>query len=233
MKPSSFNTLVLAALLALVATLGAAYFLDERQARNANPPLTPPPSPRIYMSATERAPPAAEIQGAARRSDQLALEIERALVSRDPQQRETAFNVLLPELIQLEPERVVTMVARQEPGEARDLLRDEVARQWITRERDAAIAWMKSLEDEADRRASATIATRTLAASQPAQAIYVADQFGIGRDDGSLEHMVQIWATENLDEAMRWLETQPDDSRTAPLRARIEQVAQARNVAGE
>ena len=40
----------------------------------------------------------------------------------------------------------------------------------------------------------------------PAQAIAVADQFGIGRDDGSLEHMVQIWATENPDEAMQWLD---------------------------
>ncbi|MET0534380.1 MAG: hypothetical protein ABW171_09165 [Steroidobacter sp.] len=158
------------------------------------------------------------------RNRQLVLAIERALVSRDSQHRETAFNVVLPELLREEPDRVSAMVARQEPGEARDALRDEVARQWITKDRDAAIEWMKSLE-QTDRTASATIAMRTLAAIEPAQAIAVADQFGIGRDDGSLEHMVQIWATEKPDEAMRWIESQPpDEPRTAQLRARIEHV---------
>lgn len=112
------------------------------------------------------------------------------------------------------------MVARQESGEARDALRDEVARQWITKDRDAAVEWMNSLE-QADRTASATIATRTLAATDPAQAIAVADQFDVGRDDGSLEHMVQIWATDKPDEAMRWIEAQPPGPRTEQLRARI------------
>jgi hypothetical protein len=62
---------------------------------------------------------------------------------------------------------------------------------------------------------------RTLAATSPAQAIAVADQFGVGRDDGSLEHIVQIWAVERPDEAMRWIEAQPPGERTAQLRARI------------
>ncbi len=150
--------------------------------------------------------------------------IERALVSRDLQQRETAFNAVLPELLRGEPNRLITMVTRQEPGEARDALRDEVARQWITLDRTPAIEWMNSLE-QAERTASAKIATRALAARDPAQAIAVADHFGIGRDDGSLEHMVQIWATAKPEEALRWLEAQPpDDPRTAQLRARIEQV---------
>jgi hypothetical protein len=67
------------------------------------------------------------------------------------------------------------------------------------------------------------IATRTLAAIDPAQAIAVADRFDVGHDDGSLEYMVQIWAAEKPDEAMRWIEGQPpDEPRTAQLRARIE-----------
>jgi hypothetical protein len=38
------------------------------------------------------------------------------------------------------------------------------------------------------------------------------------------KHVVQIWATEDPDEAMRWIEKQPPgDTRTAQLRARIEQ----------
>jgi hypothetical protein len=70
------------------------------------------------------------------------------------------------------------------------------------------------------------MAMRTLAATAPAEAIEVADEFGIGRNDGSLEHLVQIWATEKPHEAMRWLEAQPaGDPRTLQLRARIESVA--------
>src|SRR5688572_17146853 len=49
--------------------------------------------------------------------EQLAAEIERALVSADPQQRETAFSSLLPQLLQEQPGSVVAMVARQAPGE--------------------------------------------------------------------------------------------------------------------
>lgn len=215
-------TVSLAALIAVLTAVSATHFsgstrdVDELRPQSAASSDSPtmPSAP----SANEIAPVAHE------RNRQLALAIERALVSRDSQHRETAFNFVLPELLREEPQRVIAMVSRQEPGEARDALRDEVARQWITQDRDAAIDWMNSLEP-ADRMASAAIATRTLAASNPALAIAVADQFGVGRDDGSLEHMVQIWAAEKPDEALRWIEEQPPgEPRTAQLRARIEHV---------
>ena len=217
-------TVSLAALIAVLTAVSAARFAVRP---DADEPYSAAPLPAPVHSSHSRtlqsAPSASEIALAAEeRNRQLALAIERALVSRDPQHRETAFSFILPELLRDEPDRVIAMVARQEPGEARDALRDEVARQWIRKDRDAAIDWMHALE-QADRTASATIAMRTLAAIDPAQAIAVADQFGIGRDDGSLEHMVQIWATERPDEAMRWIEGQPPgDPRTAQLRARIE-----------
>jgi len=46
----------------------------------------------------------------------------------------------------------------------------------------------------------------------------------VGLDDGYLEHLVQLWAEASLPDAERWLAAQPDDARTAPLRARIERV---------
>jgi hypothetical protein len=151
------------------------------------------------------------------------LEIERALVSNSPQQRDAALYGALPELLAADPASVVELVARQE-GETRNMLRDEVVRQWIRRDRDAAVIWIGSMQDESERKASATVAMRTLAAIEPAQAVAVADEFGVGRDDGSLEHIVQIWAAENPDECLRWLETQPDNALTAQLRARAEKV---------
>ena len=188
--------------------------------------LEPAPTVARSPDATAVGPPPVP-----QRAEQLALEIERSLVALDPQQRETAFTYLLPELIRVDAGRAIQMVARQEAGEARDALRDELTRQWIRQDREAAVAWLQSLENDAERRDSATVAVRTLAAGSPAEAIAVADQFGIGRDDGSLEHIVQIWATADPEAATRWIDSQPpDDPRTKQLRARIDQVRAQKGV---
>jgi len=180
--------------------------------------------PTVVMPDADATPVVSQVASHdSRQSSELRLlEIERALVSNDPLQREAAFNVALPELLHSQPAWVVELVARQQ-GETRDALRDEVVRLWIRKDRDAALMWMGTFGDEAERKAAATIAMRTLAAIEPAQAIAVADQFGIGRDDGSLEHIVQIWAAENFIECAKWLETQPDNAWTSQLRARIQQ----------
>lgn len=220
---------------ATLIAIGTAYWIDARETepRKAWPKPTPPPPPSPnYTPSKESAPTEKEIAENSREHNaQLALAVERALVG-SAQQRETAFTFLLPELIQVEPQRLVAMVARQEAGETRDSLRNELARQWITRDRDAAIKWMKSL-DPAEQRASARVAVSTLAAVAPELAIYVADEFGVGRDDGSLEHMVQIWAEADLAGAMRWLDSQPAAPRLDPLRARIEKVRAAREAREE
>jgi hypothetical protein len=198
-------TVKLAALIAVLTAVSAAHFSGTRDAEEPQLQSAAQAPAPIHSPIMQSAPAANEIVSRTpERNQQLAMAIERTLVSRDSQQRETAFNFILPELLREEPARVIAMVARQEPGETRDALRDEIARQWITKDRDAAIEWMNSLE-QADRTASATIAMRTLAAIDPAQAIAVADQFGVGRDDGSLEHMVQIWAMDKPDAAMRWI----------------------------
>lgn len=222
---SPLIALLLATLIALFAFGGARWLGMREAARKPTPPVTLPLLSRVTVPSSESAPSGQQSAGStAERSARLALEIESSLVARDPQQRETAFNFLLPELLQLEPARVVAMVARQEPGETRDALRDEVARQWITRDRDAAIKWMHSLADESERHDSATVAVSSLAASAPGEAIHVAEEFGVGRDDGYQEHLVQIWAEEDIDAATRWIEKQPAGAQTERLRLRVEQV---------
>ena len=107
----------------------------------------------MYTPSKERVPTAEEIEQAARdHNAKLGLEIERALAARDSRQRETRLPSCCPSCCRSIRGRVVEMVGRQQPGEARDALRTEVARQWITRDRDAAVEWMKSLENEAERR---------------------------------------------------------------------------------
>ena len=70
-----------------------------------------------------------------------------------------------------------------------------------------------------------------IASRDPAGAIALADELGVGRDDGSVEHLVQIWAVEDPEAAWRWIETQPEGSRTDELRARINQARQQASAA--
>lgn len=226
MKGSFVITVVVAAL----AIGGGAWWLNAAGAREPASQRALPAATPVLAASLEPAPGGAMNASEQRQHDMLALEIERALVSRDAAQRETAFAYLLPELLQAEPRRVAAMVAHQEPGEARDTLRTEVARLWITKDRDAAIAWMKTFEG-AEQRASAEAAVDALSARSPAQAIYVADQFGVGRDNGYLEHLVQIWATENLGAAENWIATQPGGPKTDQLRARIDLVREQKKAA--
>lgn len=217
MKPTSIVTLVTATLVAI----GTACWIGAREpsVRKPYPKATPPPpaSP-IYTQSKESAPTLEDIEREAREHDaRLEEAIERAVQSNDATARETAFVFRLPELIQVAPDRAVALVARQK-GEPRDVLRMEVARQWITRDRDAAMRWIRSLE-EPERNAAAYDAVRELSAVAPEQAIYVADAFGIGRDDGYVDRLVRNWARDNAREVQRWLATQPEGARTAQLRA--------------
>jgi len=223
------RTIAIVATVALGAA-GAGFWMAARESPELFPQRMPPPRSADTGLSQDR-------QGRAgvRAPDhyvQLEHALGRALVARDPHQRETAFTHLLPELLQSEPRRVTATLLRQAPGEPRDALRDEIARQWVRIDRDAAIRWIESLEVEAERLQVAQLAVDSLAASVPSQAIVVADRFALGRDNGYLEHLVQIWAESDLAEAERWLETQPDDSRTAPLRARIERVQEQRKTSG-
>ena len=206
-------------LIALVTLAAGIYLLARWQ---ASPPVAtttvaavgqPLAVVAVHPDSQASGDPSAPAQA---RTGQLVLEIERSLVAVDPQQRETAFAYLLPELLHDDPGRVVQMVASQEPGEPRDALRNEVTRQWITQDRDAAVTWLKSFENATERRDSAAVAVRTLAAKSPPDAIAVADQFGIGRDDGSLAHIFQIWQAEDPAAAKRWLESQPPEKRLHP-----------------
>ncbi len=178
------------------------------------------PHARIAGQSLAAAPMPADLQR------QLATSIDRALAARDPAQRETAFTHLLPDLIRHAPASVRELFDRQAAGESRDALRDELARQWIVLDRDAASGWIDSLAGE-DRAAATRIAMRALSAKSPPQALEFAKRFEWGGDDGSLEHLVQIWATEDPQAAFRWIDAQPRDAWSDKLRTRIDEVRRA------
>jgi hypothetical protein len=176
MKPSTIVTLVTAALVCV----SAVFLLGAKETRKPWPkPTPPPPASPIYHESREHAPDEEEIaMQASTRNQVVEQEIERALLDGDPQRREAVFTFLLPELIQVDPKRVVALFERQKPGEPRDTLRTEIARQWTARDLDAAVAWMKSL-DERERRASADTAVESLAPYAPAVANRLAQEFDL------------------------------------------------------
>ena len=132
MRPISIVTLVLATLLGV----GAAYWSDggEKPRRHWPKPTPPPDASPLFTPSAEHAWSEEEIAQQARdHNGRLEMEIENALASNDAQRREAAFTFILPELVQVDPARVIAMLARQRPGEARDTLQAEVTRQWIAR----------------------------------------------------------------------------------------------------
>jgi hypothetical protein len=216
------KALLATVVLSLVVGGSALYLHAREEPRRPYPKATPPPPPSpIYIPSTDKVPTEAEVDLAlAMYDDRLLAEVARALQTRDAQAREGAFAFLLPQLLDSVPQRVVELFDRQE-GEARETLRAEMARQWVSRDRDAAMKWMASL-DEPERRIAAWQAVHALALVAPDQAVHVADAFGIGRDDGYLARLMNEWASDNIHQVERWLATQPAGPRTDELRAPLE-----------
>lgn len=184
MKPTAIIA-TCATLIALVATAGTAHWLDSRhEPRKPYPKATPPPPPSPIFTPSDE-PVLTEQEIDAQESDHTALlerQLAHALGSRDAQLREAAFTFLMPELLQVEPQRAVALFERQAPGEARNVLLQEIARQWINLDRDAALSWMKSLEEDSERRAGAAAAAESLVIYAAGDAMSVAEQFGLGRE---------------------------------------------------
>jgi len=177
MRPTSIVTLLSVTLLGV----GAAFFIDagEKPRRHWPKPTPPPPPSPIYTDSREPVQTEAEIAQQARaHNGRMEAEIEQALISKDAQRRETVFTFLLPELIQVDAPRVVALLARQAPGEARRTLLKEMTRQWIARDPGEAVRWMKTLP-EPERRDSAAAAAESMFAQGPDAAAALADEFGI------------------------------------------------------
>jgi len=145
-------------------------------------PTDPPPASPIYHDVKERVPTEEEIERESReRPATLAAGIEGALLQGDTLQKETAFVYLLPELLQVEPARLLEMHARLEQGPARRQLASEIARQWMSSDPAAATRWIKGLEGD-DRRAAVTAAVGDLAPWAPGTARALAEGAGMGQE---------------------------------------------------
>jgi hypothetical protein len=145
-------------------------------------PTEPPPASPIYHDVDEKMPSEEEIERAAGEYYSiLETELERALMGNDLVRRETVFVHILPELLQVEPDRVIALHARLKPGEPRETLGTEIAQLWASSDAPAAARWMRTLEED-ERRSAAMAAVTTLAPWEPRAALQIADEFDLEKE---------------------------------------------------
>lgn len=146
-------------------------------------PTEPEPASPIYHEVDEWIPSEEDIAREARDHNALLTEeLARALSTKDLIRRETVFVHILPELLQVEPQRLVELHARLEPGDSRELLCTEMAEQWSSSDPVAAARWMKSLEKE-ERHSAAVAALTNLVSREPATALLLADALDLEKGD--------------------------------------------------
>jgi hypothetical protein len=179
------TTSIAAAACAAVLAMGTAYWIDAREPPRKAPypkATPPPPASNVFSESKEPFFDPDQVERYARdRPAQLQSEIESALAGGDAQRIEAVFTFLLPELLQLDARRVAAMVDAMDPGHRRDLLRDELARQWISRDPAAAIQWIEGLQSESERRAAAKQAMEVVAPLDAAMANSLARRFHLSR----------------------------------------------------
>jgi hypothetical protein len=155
----------------------------------------------------------------ARRSAQE--EFTRALRSGSPAERDHAFSVLLPNLVALDPSLAGHLALAWEPGPQRDEILVQVIRRWAATDIGGVITWVTSLLNETDRQNAALAATAQVAQDDPAGALELAQLLHVGVDDGSLEHLAQVWTEEDPRAAVDWIVHRPSDPVRDRLLARI------------
>lgn len=190
-----------------------------------SPPPSLPPSPEnlVTTKLAQKVPTTGHpiTHSREEQARKLRLEVERALLSLDDAQRDRAYRQLLPALIKLDPAAVEQLVASWPASPAREELLRNTAHAWSAVSVDGAVDWASRLKEDDERAIVVTEITSHVAQVDPARAIGISDQFGIGRKDGTVEHMVQLWATENLQESLKWAENQLQGPRRDQLVARI------------
>jgi len=235
MKPLVFWSvtagLVVGLAVCVVPALRSPGTSGEASKKVAGAPLrfpTTAPTPHV---ATAPLPPATPTRSREDQSQQLQLEIGRALASADDGDRERAYAQLLPELIAVDPAAMKRLVEHYPAGLIREQLLRRTAHTWSAVDLQGAIAWAKGVNEDGERLDAATEIVSQVGQSNPGHAIEVADVLGVGRNDGTVEHIAHLWANQNLQAALDWTAGQPPGPQRDQILARVVTVEAERSPA--
>jgi len=134
-------------------------------------------------------------------------------------------------LIAIDPAAMRRLVANYPTGPIREQLLRRTAHTWSTVDLQGAIAWAKGVNDDDERGIAAFEIASQVGQTDPGRAIEVSDALGIGRNDGTVEHIAQLWATQNLQAALEWTAAQPPGPQRDQILARIVTVEAERSPA--
>jgi len=228
------RTLVSKALVILLVTAGVLAGIVAGRGPVSGPRPVPTRTERQssrVVAAQHRATSTRTSTSAQNHTRELVRDIEAALVSVDDRERARALRESLPKLMAAEPKAAAHILERAPRGPNRDEARDRIARLWAAADVDGALQWVSTLDDDDDRRLATVEIRSQIAASDPAAAIEISDLMDVGRNDGTLAHIAQLWAEENPSAAAAWVEKQPAGPLRDELLARIARVQAARRAA--
>lgn len=201
---------------------------------HADSPKPLVPAPRQPLDLPDFGP-AATIPPASTRdlSADLSKEIHHVLRSRGPVDLDRLVNDLLPKLVARDPAAATGLVAALEAGPLREVLLRQLARLMSAADIHATLAWLVTLP-AADQTSAVEAVIAQVNQSDPAGAMSVAAEFGIGLADGRQEHVMQLWTEQDPARAVAWITAQPAGpsrdrllARTAYVRAQQEPVQAA------
>lgn len=224
--------LVLSLAVYVVSALTSPGTSDEPTKPVASATIKFPTAPvRSPVITSPLAPAAAPARSREDQSRQLQLEIGRALASADDSERERAYTQLLAQLIAIDPDAMKRLVANYPAGLIREQLLRRTAHTWSAVNLQGAIAWAKEVNDDGERADATAEIVSQVGQADPGRAIEVSDALGVGRNNGTVEHIAHLWAIQDLQSALDWTEAQPPGPQRDQILARIVTVEAERSPA--
>jgi len=160
----------------------------------------------------------------AERSLRLQREITDALRRGGDIGRNRVGNDLLPALVALDAAAAGRLAQTWELAGQRAWLLRQVAERWSAADCAGAITWVGTIQNSQDQQAAAGALVAQIAQLDPAGALTAAQLFQAGLDDGSQEHIAQIWTEASPKEAVDWIVNRPASLQRDRLLTRIAHV---------
>jgi hypothetical protein len=160
----------------------------------------------------------------AERSLRLQREITDALRRDGASGQNRVANDLLPTLVALDAASAGRLAQTWELAGQRAWLLRQVAERWSAADCAGAITWVATIQNSQDQQAAAGALVAQIAQLDPAGALTAAQLFQAGLDDGSQEHIAQMWTEANPKEAVDWIVNRPPSLQRDRLLTRIAHV---------
>ncbi|HTL67013.1 MAG TPA: hypothetical protein VL200_05080 [Lacunisphaera sp.] len=185
---------------------------DEGRGVRTTAARSQPGSPSLPASVFAPPPPSAP---------DLAAEIAGLLATGNANDQAHVFDQLWPELVSTDARAAAKLAGQWPPGPLRMELIRRLARLWSASDIGAAVAWLADLDGRPEQREAVRAMAAELGRTDSAGAIELSQYFGVGYEDGSLEHLVQLWTEESPRDAVAWITSRPAGPERDLLLARI------------